>query len=82
MQDLVGIDKFAVTVQVIDSRQYLLIEPVLNLEITGKGRYNKIFELLIQLFDGASLSKGEIFIVGIDTIILGNYVLIVINHSG
>lgn len=45
MQNLESIDELGVTLQVVNPWKHLLIEPILDLEITRESRYNEIFEL-------------------------------------
>ena len=82
MQDLEGKDEFRSCLQHEEARKNLLVEPIFNLIVAWKCADYKIFELILKLLNRSSLSEWEIFVIGVHAIVLSDYVLIIIDHSG
>ena len=78
MDHFVSVDKFSILLKEVDLRNYLLIKPVLYLEIAWEVLLKKLLQFSIQSFFWSALSKWKIFIVSVDAEIFSHYVVKII----
>ena len=79
MQDFVGVDELSSLLENVDSWKGSGLEEVLELVVTWQVGSYKGTESLGKGVFGSRLGEGEVFVVGVHTVVLGYDVLIVIN---
>ena len=80
VKDLIGVDEFCVLLQEVYSWQDLLVKPILDLIVPREVRFHELRELLLKLLLRSALRKAEVLIIGVDTVVFCNDILIVVNH--